>query len=74
MRRSLLRAVALCKLYGARSSIMQAIWGEEQPDSNSLKVHVHHLRKQLEATTHQVTLETIPSVGFAITANEGQPQ
>ncbi|MCK8096760.1 response regulator transcription factor [Pseudoalteromonas sp. 1CM17D] len=57
-----------------RSSIMQAIWGEEQPDSNSLKVHVHHLRKQLEATTHQVTLETIPSVGFAITANEGQPQ
>ena len=57
-----------------RSSIMQAIWGEEQPDSNSIKVHVHHLRKQLEATTHQVTLETIPSVGFAITANEGQPQ
>ncbi|TMP79873.1 response regulator transcription factor [Pseudoalteromonas sp. S983] len=57
-----------------RNSIMQAIWGEEQPDSNSLKVHVHHLRKQLEATTHQVTLETIPSVGFAITANEGQPQ
>ena len=57
-----------------RSSIMQAIWGEEQPDSNSLKVHVHHLRKQLEATTHQVTLKTIPSVGFAITANEGQPR
>ncbi|BED90138.1 DNA-binding response regulator [Pseudoalteromonas sp. MM1] len=57
-----------------RSAIMQAIWGEEQPDSNSLKVHVHHLRKQLEATTHQVTLETIPSVGFAITANEGQPK
>ena len=57
-----------------RNSIMQTIWGEEQPDSNSLKVHVHHLRKQLEATTHQVTLETIPSVGFAITANEGQPQ
>ena len=57
-----------------RSAIMQAIWGEEQPDSNSLKVHVHHLRKQLEATTHQVTLKTIPSVGFAITANEGQPQ
>jgi len=57
-----------------RSAIMQAIWGEEQPDSNSLKVHVHHLRKQLEATTHQVTLKTIPSVGFAITANEGQPR
>jgi len=57
-----------------RSSIIQAIWGEEQPDSNSLKVHVHHLRKQLEATTQKVTIQTIPSVGFAITADEGQPQ
>lgn len=56
-----------------RSAIMQAIWGEEQPDSNSLKVHVYHLRKQLEATTQQVTLDTVPSVGFAITANAEQP-
>jgi DNA-binding response OmpR family regulator len=56
-----------------RSAIMQAIWGEDQPDSNSLKVHVYHLRKQLEAITQQVTLDTIPSVGFAITANAEQP-
>ncbi|MGO2012059.1 MAG: response regulator transcription factor [Pseudoalteromonas sp.] len=57
-----------------RSAIMQTIWGEEQPDSNSLKVHVHHLRKQLETITQQIKLETIPSVGFAITANAGQSQ
>lgn len=49
-----------------RSVIMQAIWGAEQPDSNSLKVHIYHLRKQLEALTQQVKLETIPHIGFAI--------
>lgn len=49
-----------------RQVIMQAIWGDDQPDSNSLKVHIHHLRKQLEQAHCQAVLETIPSVGFAL--------
>ncbi|WP_417227958.1 response regulator transcription factor [Amphritea sp.] len=49
-----------------RQQIMQAVWGDEQPDSNSLKVHIYHLRKQLEATTSNIKLETIAGVGFAI--------
>lgn len=49
-----------------RSSVMDAVWGDEQPDSNSLKVHIYHLRKQLEAVTQNITLETHPNVGFAI--------
>lgn len=49
-----------------RQVIMQAIWGDDQPDSNSLKVHIHHLRKQLEQAHCQAILETIPSVGFAL--------
>ncbi|KPZ53311.1 MULTISPECIES: response regulator transcription factor [Pseudoalteromonas] len=57
-----------------RSAIMQAVWGEEQPDSNSLKVHIYHLRKQLEGASKQVKLETIPSVGFAIKPTQEQPQ
>ena len=57
-----------------RSAIMQAVWGEEQPDSNSLKVHIYHLRKQLEGASKQVQLETIPSVGFAIKPTQEQPQ
>ena len=57
-----------------RSVIMQAIWGEEQPDSNSLKVHIYHLRKQLEAATQQVKLETIPNIGFAIKTVQGDAQ
>ncbi|WP_024600710.1 response regulator transcription factor [Pseudoalteromonas sp. TAE56] len=49
-----------------RQVIMQAIWGDDQPDSNSLKVHIHHLRKQLEQAHCQAVLETIPSVGFGL--------
>ena len=39
---------------------------EEQPDSNSLKVHIHHLRKTLNAINSDISLETISAVGFAI--------
>lgn len=53
-----------------RAEIMKTVWGEDQPDSNSLKVHIYNLRKQLEAATNQVKIETIPSVGFAIKLND----
>ena len=45
---------------------MQSVWGDEQPDSNSLKVHIYHLRKALDIHDASVTLETVASVGFAI--------
>lgn len=54
-----------------RADIMQAVWGGEQPDSNSLKVHIHHLRKQLEGAGNQVKLETVPSIGFALKQIQG---
>lgn len=50
----------------SRQKIMQALWGDEQPDSNSLKVHIHHLRKQLDAVASGITLETISGIGFVI--------
>jgi DNA-binding response OmpR family regulator len=50
----------------SRQHIMQSVWGDEQPDSNSLKVHIHHLRKQLDAIDSNIKLETIAGAGFAI--------
>ncbi|WP_339673660.1 response regulator transcription factor [Dasania marina] len=50
----------------SRQQIMQAVWGDEQPDSNSLKVHIHHLRKQLDAEASSISLETVSGIGFAI--------
>ena len=58
----------------SRQHIMQAVWGDEQPDSNSLKVHIHHVRKQLDASKHSplLKLETVSGIGFAIkSADQG---
>ncbi|WP_299002423.1 response regulator transcription factor [uncultured Shewanella sp.] len=50
----------------SRVDIMQAIWGDNQPDSNSLKVHIHHLRKQLDGQHLPKLLQTVPGHGFAL--------
>ncbi|WP_166425615.1 response regulator transcription factor [Paraglaciecola sp. 20A4] len=59
----------------SRQDIIQAVWGENQPDSNSLKVHIHHLRKQLDAHNEAISVVTIAGEGFAIKiSNEGNNQ
>ena len=52
----------------SRAALMQAIWGENQPDSNSLKVHIHHLRKQLASVNANISLESEPGFGFKLRA------
>ena len=59
----------------SRQDIIEAVWGENQPDSNSLKVHIHHLRKQLDTYHGGISVETIAGVGFAIkVSSEGNNQ
>lgn len=53
----------------SRTDIMQAVWGDNQPDSNSLKVHIHHLRKQLDSRHSPSLLQTVPGYGFALRLN-----
>mgnify|MGYP003625644810 CR=1 FL=1 len=50
----------------SREKIMQRIWGDEQPDSNSLKVHMFNLRKQVDGGSSHKLLHTITGSGFAI--------
>lgn len=50
----------------SRETLMHAIWGDDQPDSNSLKVHVHHLRKQLEKANASLSIETETGFGFVL--------
>lgn len=52
----------------SREVLMQAVWGDEQPDSNSLKVHIHHLRKQLANVNANLTLDTATGFGFVLRA------
>lgn len=49
-----------------RSQLVQAVWGDEQPDSNSLKVHLFKLRQQVEQAGEAKLLHTIAGVGVAL--------
>ena len=52
----------------SREVLMDAVWGEEHPDSNSLKVHIHNLRKVIDTPFAQPLLHTVNGVGFALHA------
>jgi DNA-binding response OmpR family regulator len=50
----------------SRETIEQSLWGDEPPDSNSLKVHVFNLRKAIDGDCAAHLLHTIPGQGFAL--------
>ncbi len=50
----------------SREKVMQGVWGEEQPDSNSLKVHIFNLRKQVDTGFDKKLVHTVTGKGFAI--------
>jgi DNA-binding response OmpR family regulator len=51
------KAVLEEKLYGIN----------EEPDSNTIPVHVHYLRRQLQATNASLAIHTIRGVGYILT-------
>jgi DNA-binding response OmpR family regulator len=50
----------------SRQALEEAVWGDDIPDSNSLKVHLFNLRKVIDAPFSRHLLHTIPGHGFAI--------
>lgn len=50
----------------SRDKIIQYIWGDDKPESNSLKVHVFNLRKQLDLAGDKDLLHTVSGFGFSI--------
>ncbi|ELO1772560.1 response regulator transcription factor [Vibrio fluvialis] len=50
----------------SREKIALNVWGDEQPDSNSLKVHMFNLRKQIDKEGLEPLIHTLPGYGFAI--------
>ena len=54
----------------SRESLMQAVWGDEQPDSNSLKVHMFNVRKAVDASAEGKLIHTITGHGFALRKGE----
>lgn len=50
----------------SRPALEEAVWGDDIPDSNSLKVHIFHLRKVIDAPFAYNLIHTVPGHGFAI--------
>ncbi|MBX2859457.1 MAG: response regulator transcription factor [Cellvibrionaceae bacterium] len=49
-----------------RDELIQTIWGDSPPASNSLKVHIHHLRKQIDGNSANPLFQTDSRLGFAL--------
>lgn len=54
----------------SREKLQASVWGDDPPDSNSLKVHMHHLRKSLETGFSETLLHTVQGYGFALYPQE----
>lgn len=50
----------------SREQLSRAIWGDETPDSNSLKVHIFKLRQQIDSEGESKLLKTISGQGFTL--------
>lgn len=50
----------------SRSRLMQTVWGDDFPETNSLKVHLHKLRRQLNGETQASILQTVSSQGYVL--------
>lgn len=50
----------------ARERLEQAAWGDEVPPSNSLKVHMHSLRKTIDGDYPVALLHTVSGFGFSL--------
>ena len=56
-----------------RQVLVRDVWGEDQPESNSLKVHIHNLRKQLDSDELPALLHTGPGYGYALREENENP-
>lgn len=54
----------------SRQKLMDAVWGETPPDSDSLKVHLFNLRKAVDGPFARPLLHTVPGKGFAVRAED----
>lgn len=50
-----------------REKLVEAAWGEDAPESNALKVHMHHLRKALTQAKASAHILSRPGAGFYLT-------
>jgi len=50
----------------SKQALMRAVWGEESPPTDNLKVHIHHLRKEIDQSASLPMIQTVAGYGFLI--------
>ena len=50
----------------SRQELEFAIWGDNVPDSDALRTHIHELRQVMDKPFSRPMLKTVPKVGYAI--------
>lgn len=54
----------------SKQDLERKVWGDDPPDSNALKVHIHNLRKIIDSPFPTALIQTIPGHGFALGKRE----
>ncbi|WP_308620758.1 response regulator transcription factor [uncultured Desulfovibrio sp.] len=54
----------------SKQKLLFEVWGETPPDSDSLKVHIHNLRKAVDLPGEIPLLHTFPGHGYALCAKQ----
>ena len=57
----------------SRRDLEYAVWGEEPPESDSLKVHLHKLRQRVDRDFPCNIIRTLPGRGVVLAVSEGGP-
>ena len=52
----------------ARSEIIAALWGDDEPEGNILRSHIYQLRAQIDKPFKHNYIKTIPKVGYQLIA------
>ena len=54
----------------SRRELADAVWGDDPPDSDSLKVHIHRLRQEVETGFGRHLIRTVPGRGLALRGSD----
>jgi DNA-binding response OmpR family regulator len=54
----------------SRDTLEYAVWGDDRPDSDALRTHIHALRHALDKPFAFPMLRTVPGVGYRLVASD----
>ena len=53
-----------------RDALEHELWGDERPDSDALRTHIHALRQALDKPYPFAMLRTIPGIGYRLVSSD----